>query len=246
MNSFPDSIRVVIDSVADTETMILLRGEPGVGKDFVARAIHAGSRRRAGPFIKVNNTEIPAGLLESELFGHEKGAFRGAHRRKPGQFEFATGGTILLEEIAEIPLALQTKLLQVLQDLRFCRLGGQKPFVADIRVIASTNRELGPATARGPFREALYDRLHVVEIRIPPLRERPEVIPLLASRFLARFNEQYGRTKELAPRTLASLTEYAWPGNVRELETVMRRIVVRADGDRAFETRAARSHNGQP
>jgi len=239
-----DAIHSLIDDIADTDATILLRGESGVGKDLVARAIHAGSARRDGPFVKVNSAAIPAGLLESELFGHEKGAFTGAHRRKPGQFESANKGTIFLDEIAELPLALQAKLLHVLQDLRFSRVGGHQVLTADSRVIAATNRDLEQAMARGTFREDLYYRLNVVEIRIPPLRERPAVIPLLASEFLARFNEQYRRTKQLAPETLARLTEYAWPGNVRELENVMRTVVVLANGDRDFEARVARLRTG--
>src|SRR5262249_46805482 len=152
------------------------RGESGVGKDFVARAIHAASRRCDGPFIKVNCAAIPPGLLESELFGHEKGAFTGAYRRKPGQFEYANKGTIFLDEIAELPLGLQAKLLHVLQDLRFSRVGGHGMIDVDIRVVAATNRDLELAISRNEFREDLYYRLNVVEIRVPPLRDRKEEI----------------------------------------------------------------------
>jgi two-component system response regulator AtoC len=238
------SIRVIIENIADTDAMVLIRGESGVGKDLVARTIHAQSTRRGGPFVKVNCAAIPPGLLESELFGHEKGAFTGAHRRKPGQFEFAKGGTIYLDEIAELPLALQAKLLHVLQDFRFTRVGGNGLIEVDARVIAATNRDLELAMARGEFREDLYYRLNVVELRIPPLRERREEIPLLASMFLARFNEQYERQKQLSRETMALLTEYPWSGNVRELENVIRRMVVLTDGEQAFEAQVARGRNG--
>src|SRR5437899_4010216 len=181
------AIRTVIENIADTDATVLIRGESGVGKDLVARAIHAASARHGGPFVKVNCAAIPPGLLESELFGHEKGAFTGAHRRKPGQFEYANKGTIYLDEIAELPLALQAKLLHVLQDFRFSRVGGHGLIDVDARVIAATNRDLEHAMARGEFREDLYYRLNVVEIRIPPLRERREEIPRLAAWFLARF-----------------------------------------------------------
>ena len=237
------AIRSVIESIADTDTTVLIRGESGVGKDLVARAVHAASARRHGPFIKVNCAAIPQGLLESELFGHEKGAFTGAHRRKPGQFEYANKGTIYLDEIAELPLALQAKLLHVLQDFRFSRVGGHGLLDVDARVIAATNRNLEEAMARGEFREDLYYRLNVVEIRVPPLRERREEIPGLAAWFLATFNAQYGRQKQLLPETMARLTEHTWSGNVRELENVIRRMVVLTDGEAAFEALGVRSRN---
>src|SRR5213594_4989525 len=170
------SIRAMVENIADTDATVVLRGESGVGKDLVARAIHAASRRRTGPFIKVNCAAIPSDLLESELFGHEKGAFTGAHRRKLGQFEYAHKGTICLDEIAELPLALQAKLLHVLQDFRFSRVGGHASIDVDTRVIAATNRDLEDAMARGEFREDIYYRLNVVELRVPPLRERKEEI----------------------------------------------------------------------
>jgi len=237
-------IQSIIESVADTDATVLIRGESGVGKDLVARAIHAHSERRQGPFIKVNCAAIPQGLLESELFGHEKGAFTGAHRRKAGQFEFAKGGTIYLDEIAELPLGLQAKLLHVLQDFKFARVGGHELITVDARVVAATNRDLEKALVRGEFREDLYYRLNVVELMVPPLRERREEIPLLVSWFLDRFNEQYGRNKRISPETLARLTEHEWSGNVRELENTIRRMVVLADGEQAFEMLAARCRNG--
>ena len=237
------AIRSVIESIADTDTTVLIRGESGVGKDLVARAVHAASARRHGPFIKVNCAAIPQGLLESELFGHEKGAFTGAHRRKPGQFEYANKGTIYLDEIAELPLALQAKLLHVLQDFRFSRVGGNGLLDVDARVIAATNRDLEEAMTRGEFRDDLYYRLNVVEIRVPPLRERREEIPGLVSWFLAKFNTQYGRQKQLRPETMARLTEYSWSGNVRELENMMRRLVVLTDGEQAVEALVTRGRN---
>jgi two-component system response regulator AtoC len=236
----------VIENIADTDATVLIRGESGVGKDLVARAIHAASARRSSPFVKVNCAALPPGLLESELFGHEKGAFTGAHRRKPGQFEYAHTGTIYLDEIAELPLALQAKLLHVLQDFRFCRVGGHGLIDVDTRVIAATNRDLEQAIARGEFREDLYYRLDVVEIRIPPLRERKEEILPLALSFLARFNEQYGRQKRLSPETMARLLEHSWSGNVRELENVIRRMVVLPDCEPAFEAQVSRARNGHP
>src|SRR3989454_4037146 len=238
------AIRTIIESIADTDTTLLIRGESGVGKDLVARAVHAASSRRQGPFIKVNCAAIPQELLESELFGHEKGAFTGAHRRKPGKFEYANKGTIYRDEIEELPLALQAKLLHVLQDFRFSRVGGHGMLDVDARVVAATNRDLEEAMARGEFREDLYYRLNVVEIRVPPLRERREEIPGLASWFLAKFNAQYGRQKQLLPETMARLTEYAWSGNVRELENVMRRLVVLTDGEQAVEALVTRGRNG--
>src|SRR2546426_5912360 len=234
------AVRAVIENIADTDATVLIRGESGVGKDLVARAIHSASGRGHGPFVKVNCAAIPQDLLESELFGHERGAFTGAHRRKPGQFEYANKGTIYLDEIAELPFALQAKLLHVLQDFRFSRVGGHGLIDVDARVIAATNRDLEHAMARSEFREDLYYRLNVGEIRIPTLRERKEEIPLLASSFLSRFNAQYGRTKQLSSETMARLSEHSWSGNVRELENVIRRMVVLTDGEQAFEALLAR------
>jgi len=218
----------------------LIRGESGVGKDLVARAIHAASARRAGPFIKVNCAAIPAGLLESELFGHEKGAYTGAHRRQRGHFEYANKGTIYLDEIGELPLILQAKLLHVLQDFSFSRVGGHGLIDVDARVIAATNRDLDDAMQRGEFRKDLYYRLNVVEIRVPPLRERPGEISELAAWFLAKFNAQYGRQKQLLPETMARLRGYAWPGNVRELENAIRRLVILTDEEEAMAPLVAR------
>ena len=217
--------RIVVE-VADTDATILLRGETGVGKDHVARTIHAVSARREHPFVKVNCAAIPVELLESELFGHERGAFTGAYRRRPGQFELADRGTIYLDEVAELPLPLQAKLLHILSDLRVRPVGGRGSIDVDARVIAATNQNLEDAIMRGQFRPDLYYRLNVVEIHVPPLRERPDEIPPLAAAFLARFNARYGRTRQISPALMARLTGYPWPGNVRELENVIRRVVV--------------------
>jgi DNA-binding NtrC family response regulator len=241
-----DAIRTLIADVADTDAAVMIRGESGVGKDLVARAIHAASLRGQGPFIKVNCAAIPAGLLESELLGHERGAFTGAHQRKQGQLEHAHHGTIFLDEVGDLPLALQAKILHVLQDFRFSRVGGHEVIKLDTRVIAATNVDLEGATARGAFRTDLYYRLNVVEVRIPPLRERKAVIPILVSHFLRRFNEQYGRRRDLAPETLARLTAYHWPGNVRELENVIRRMVLLPDAEQAFAPDAMRPADDPP
>jgi two-component system, NtrC family, response regulator AtoC len=238
------AIGAIIENVADTDATVLIRGESGVGKDLVARAIHAGSSRRHGPFVKINCAAIPSGLIESEFFGHEKGAFTGAYRRKPGQFEYAHKGTIYLDEIGELPLGMQAKLLHVLQDFRFSRVGGNGSIDVDSRVIAATNRNLEEAMARGEFREDLYYRVNVVEIRVPPLRERREEIPALASWFLEKFNAQYGRQKQLSPETMIHLQQHSWSGNVRELENVVRRLVVLTDVEREIEALTARGRNG--
>ena len=220
------AIARIVAEVADTDATILLRGESGTGKDHVARIIHAVSTRREHPFVKVNCAAIPVELLESELFGHERGAFTGAYRRRSGQFELAERGTIYLDEVAELPLALQAKLLHVLSDLRVTPVGGGRSVDVDARVIAATNQNLEDAMMRGQFRPDVYYRLNVVEIHVPPLRERPHEIPALAAAFLSRFNACYGRTRQISPALMARLVGYPWPGNVRELENVIRRLVV--------------------
>jgi len=216
----------MIVQVAPTTATALIRGESGVGKDMLARVIHAMSKRADGPFVKVNCAALPAPLLESELFGHERGAFTGAFRQTLGQFEYAKRGTICLDEIGEMPRELQAKLLHVVQDLQFSRVGGRELISADVRIIATTNKDLETAMNRGEFREDLYYRLNVVEIMVPPLRARPETIPLLADSFMRRFNVEYGRQVRLSPEMGRLLTEYSWPGNVRELENSIRRLVV--------------------
>jgi two-component system response regulator AtoC len=219
-------VRAIVEEVADTDATVLIRGESGVGKDVAARAIHEASHRRSYPFVKVNCAALPADLLESELFGHEKGAFTGAYRRKLGKFEFANKGTIFLDEIGELPLGLQAKLLHVLQDFHFSRIGGREMIRADARVIASTNRDLEHALQTGGFREDLYYRLNVIELRIPPLRQRKEEIPPLAAAFTKRFNKEYRRDVPLTSKAMALFSAYSWPGNVRELENMLRRGVV--------------------
>jgi len=219
-------IRDLVGKVAATNTTVLLRGESGVGKEVVARAIHKASPRAAKQFLKVNCAALPSELLESELFGHEKGAFTGAYRQKPGKFEAAHQGTILLDEIGEMPLRLQAKLLHVLQDGEFSRVGGEKIIDTDVRLIAATNRDLEASMRAHQFREDLYYRLNVIEIRIPPLRERREEIPVLVDHFLRKFNVQYGRNIEVPTETLRAFVDYEWPGNIRELENAVKRVVV--------------------
>ena len=217
--------------VAPTRTTVLLCGESGVGKDLIARVIHHHSPRAAQPFVKINCTTIPENLMESELFGYEKGAFTGASVSKPGKFELADRGTVFLDEIGDVPPAVQVKLLRVLQDREFERLGSNRTRQIDVRVIAATNADLRRALEEGNFREDLYYRLNVFPITIPPLRERREDIPLLAERFLHKFAAETGsRVEEISPEAMRKLVEYHWPGNVRELENVIERSLLYADG----------------
>ena len=220
-------LQELIPQIADTNATVLLQGESGVGKGIVARLIHDRSSRRERPFIRVNCAALPVELLESELFGYERGAFTGAVRRKPGKFELAHGGTLLLDEVADLPLPLQAKLLHALQDGEYSRLGGEQDIKVDVRVIAAVNRDLEAAVRRGAFRQDLYYRLNVVSITIPPLRDRREEIPALAEHFRARYAREYSRTvPPLSPATLERFAAYAWPGNVRELENLVKRIVI--------------------
>jgi two-component system response regulator AtoC len=217
----------VIEQVADTDITVLVRGESGTGKELVARTLHRQSSRRDKPFVKVNCAALPSELLESELFGFEKGAFTGAQRRKLGKFEYADRGTIFLDEIGEMSPALQAKLLQVLQDGEFSRLGGESDVQVDTRIIAATNRNLEEAVEQGGFREDLYYRLNVVTVQMPPLRDRPGAIPLLIEHFLRKFGEEYNREPQaLTPQTMHTFLHYHWPGNVRELENMVRRMIV--------------------
>ncbi len=221
------AIKEMIDQVADTDATVLVWGESGVGKELVARAIHDCSPRRERAFVKVNCAALPLELLESELFGYERGAFTGAHKRKLGKFELADGGTIFLDEIGEMPLPLQAKLLHVLQDREFARLGSGRDIKVDVRVVASTNKDLERAVAQGGFREDLYYRLNVVNILVPPLRDRPEEIPILAEHFCQKYSRQYNRQRVLLSRDiLERFLAHSWPGNVRELENLVKRIVV--------------------
>src|SRR3989454_8278213 len=225
-SSAMQEVRQLISKVASTTATVLLRGESGVGKEVVAHAIHQVSSRANKSFVKVNCAALPGELLESELFGHEKGAFTGAYRQKPGRFELAHQGTLMLDEIGEMPLRLQAKLLHVLQDGEFSRVGGEKVIGTDTRLIAATNRDLEASMRAHQFREDLYYRLNVIEIRIPPLRERRDEIPVLADHFLKKFNAQYGRSVEIPGETLRAFLDYEWPGNIRELENAVKRVVV--------------------
>jgi len=217
----------MIDHVADTDITVLIRGESGTGKELVARTLWSRSNRSRRAFVKVNCAALPHELLESELFGYEKGAFTGAQKRKLGKFELANGGTIFLDEISEMHPSLQAKLLQVLQDGQFSRLGGHADVAVDARVIAASNRNLEAAVRDGSFREDLFYRLNVVSIQLPPLRERRDEIPLLADHFLDRYAREYGKDpKPLPDEVHAAFAEYDFPGNIRELENLVKRIVV--------------------
>ncbi|MEZ4292501.1 MAG: sigma-54 dependent transcriptional regulator [Myxococcota bacterium] len=220
-------VREIIEQVADTDITVLIRGESGTGKEVVARALFQLGNRRSRPFVKVNCAALPSELLESELFGFEKGAFTGAQKRKLGKFEYANQGTIFLDEISEMAPGLQAKLLQVLQDGEFSRLGGEADVRVDARIIAATNRNLEEAVRSGEFREDLYYRLNVVTIQIPPLRDRIDAVPLLVEHFLHMYNEQYGKDVEkLSAETMKLFMGYRWPGNVRELENMIAHPVV--------------------
>jgi formate hydrogenlyase transcriptional activator len=220
-----------VRDVAPTDSTVLILGETGTGKELFARAIHSSSKRKERPLIKVNCAALPTGLIESELFGHEKGAFTGATERRIGRFELAHGGTIFLDEIGEVPPAVQVKLLRVLQEHEFERIGGTKTIKVDVRVIAATNRDLTKAVADGSFRQDLYYRLNVFPITLPPLRARPQDIPLSVHYFVSRFAAKIGRhIARVPPEALDRLVAYSWPGNVRELENVIERAVILSPG----------------
>ncbi|HXD17184.1 MAG TPA: sigma-54 dependent transcriptional regulator [Vicinamibacterales bacterium] len=220
-------VRDLIERVSDTDVTVLIRGESGVGKELVARALHEQSLRKDKPFVKVNCAALPTELLESELFGFEKGAFTGAIQHKPGKFEFANHGTMFLDEIGDMSFPLQAKLLQALQDGEFSRLGGKSDVRVDVRVITATNCDLENAVAAGKFREDLYFRLNVVTITIPPLRERREEIPMLTDHFVKKYSVQYNKPFPGISAELANLfLEHEWPGNVRQLENMIKRMVV--------------------
>jgi formate hydrogenlyase transcriptional activator len=225
------NIATMIERVADSDVTVLLRGESGVGKELVARAIHDRSVRRGKPFVKVNCAALPDDLLESELFGHEKGAFTGAIAQRIGRFELADGGTVFLDEVGEIPLELQPKLLRVLQEREFERLGSTRTLRTDARLIAATNRQLRKMVEQQKFREDLFYRLNVFPIDVPALRERSEDIPLLVNHFAQRFARRMNRTIETIPaETMAALTRYPWPGNIRELQNLIERAVILSRG----------------
>jgi DNA-binding NtrC family response regulator len=222
----------LIKKVCDAETTVLVRGESGTGKELIAQALHYEGVRGSGPFVPVNCGAIPGELLESELFGHEKGAFTHAIRTRLGRFELADGGTVFLDEISEMSPMLQVKLLRVLQEKQFERIGGTKTIRSDFRVIAATNRDLEQEVSQGRFREDLYYRLNVIPIDAPPLRERPQDIPLLVEHFVSRFNApRKKKIKGLADEVMDRLLRYPWPGNVRELENMVERMVILAGGD---------------
>jgi DNA-binding NtrC family response regulator len=221
-----------IEQVAPSRATVLISGESGTGKELVAAAIHQRSPRKRGPFVKLHCAALSENLLESELFGHERGSFTGADRRREGRFELANGGTLFLDEIGDIALSTQVKLLRVLQEREFERVGGNETIRTDVRVIAATNRDLRQLVAEGRYREDLFYRLNVVNIGMPSLRERPSDIPALAAHFVAKYSEENGKAPPvLSDGALARLANYGWPGNVRELENVIERAVVLTHGD---------------
>jgi two-component system nitrogen regulation response regulator NtrX len=221
-----------IELAAPTNGWVLITGENGTGKELVARQIHVQSKRANGPFVEVNCAAIPNELIESELFGHEKGAFTGAVARKRGKFEVADGGTVFLDEVADMSLMTQAKVLRILQEHTFERVGGTETIKIDVRVIAATNRDLEAEIAAGRYREDLYYRLNVLPFRVPSLRERSEDIPILARAFVAEFCAEAGvQTKEIPPRAMTQLMSHTWPGNVRELRNLMERLVIMTPGD---------------
>jgi DNA-binding NtrC family response regulator len=228
-------IRDMVQKLGRAEATVLIQGESGTGKEVVARALCAASDRADKPFIRVNCAAIPANLLESEFFGHEKGAFTGAVQKREGRFELASGGTLLLDEISEIPPELQVKLLRVLQEREFERVGGNKTIRVDVKIIATTNRHLREEVSAGRFREDLYYRLNVVPIELPPLRERGEDVILLAREFLKNFERKHAKhIKDFSPETLSKIRSYPWPGNVRELQNLIERAVILAQDGRAL------------
>jgi DNA-binding NtrC family response regulator len=246
-------VLATVERVAPTNATVLLGGESGVGKDLIARAIHEKSRRASGPFLKINSTAIPENLLESELFGFEKGAFTGAVASKPGKFELADKGTLFLDEIGDVPPVTQVKLLRVLQEREFERLGGTRTVKVDVRLIAATNRDLRAALEEGTFREDLYYRLNVVPIDIAPLRERREDIPDLVNLFVSRFSGESGKPVEgITPEAMQILVNYHWPGNVRELQNIVERACALAKGnvlapaDIHLDVRPVKTGNGPP
>jgi DNA-binding NtrC family response regulator len=221
----------LISNVAQTNTTVLIEGETGTGKEQVARAIHHASHKRSGPLVAVNCAALPESLLESELFGHEKGAFTSAIGQRRGRFETANGGTMFLDEVGDVPATMQAKLLRVLQERRFERVGGSESIEVDVRVIAATNRSLQRLVKQGTFREDLYYRLNVVKIDLPPLRDRPEDIPLLATHFAQKYAGPDSIAKQLSPRAMEALLNYRWPGNIRELENAIERACVTSRDD---------------
>lgn len=226
------AVRERLDKVAGANVPVLIQGESGTGKDIIARLIHAQSPWRIGPFVKVNCPAIPGTLLESELFGYEKGAFTGAYGTKPGRVEMAHRGTLFLDEISELDLGLQSKLLQLLQDGQFCRIGAQEDKKVEVRVVCATNRKLEEEIENGSFRQDLFYRINVVNLHLPPLRERRADIEDLANFFLEYYNRKYNcRARALSPELVSVLQKYHWPGNIRELENVIKRYVILGNED---------------
>jgi len=234
-----NKIKMIIDEIAKTDITVLVKGESGTGKEIVAQAIHLNSDRREKPFLKVNCAAIPENLLESELFGFEKGAFTGAHLKKPGKFELANGGTILLNDIGETGISIQAKLLQVLQDGEFCRLGGEGDIKVNTRLITTTKDHLEKAIIDGHFREDLFFRINVMSITVPPLRERKEQIPALSEYFFNLYKKKYERPScSLSSKMISDFMKYHWPGNIRELENVIKRIVLLGEEKVVFQDSA--------
>jgi two-component system response regulator AtoC len=240
-----NNVYELMEQVAETDITLLIRGESGTGKELVARALHQLSNRRSAPYIKINSAALPRDLLESELFGFEKGAFTGAHRTKKGKFALADGGTLFLDEIGDMPTGLQAKLLQVLQDGEFAPLGSEKSVRVDVRVLAATNRDLERAVEEGTFRQDLYYRLNAISVKLPPLRDRRLAIPVLAEHFLQKYNEQHSMKAQLSSQIMNAFMRYDWPGNVRELENFVRRIVVVGNQQTILSEIAPRSTVGQ-
>jgi len=241
-----NKIKLIIDEIAKTDITVLINGESGAGKELVAQAIHLNSHRKDKPFVKVNCAAIPKGLLESELFGFEKGAFTGAHLKKPGKFELANGGTILLNDIGEMDISIQAKLLQVLQDGMFSRLGGDGDLYVDVRIIATTKDHLEKSMKEGYFRKDLFFRINVISITVPPLRDCQEQILPLSQYFFNFYKKKYG--KDIPPfssKVINAFREYHWPGNIRELENMIKRMVIFGDENAAIENlRGKRLSNG--
>lgn len=231
-----NKIKTVIGEIAKTDISVLIKGETGTGKELLAHVIHSNSPRRDKPFVKVNCAAIPRGLLESELFGFEKGAFTGAYIKKPGKFELANHGTILLNDIGEIDISVQAKLLEVLQDGMFSRLGGDKEVMVDTRVITTTKDHLEKSVMEGHFREDLFFRVNVMNITLPPLRERKDQILPLSQYYFDFYKKKYGRDiPSLSPKAIHIFKEYSWPGNIRELENMMKRMVLFGEEDLVLE-----------
>jgi len=237
-----NKIRTIIDEIAKTDITVLIKGETGTGKELLAQVIHSNSPRKDKPFVKVNCTAIPNGLLESELFGFEKGAFTGAYLRKPGKFELANSGTILLNDIGEIDISVQAKLLEVLQDGMFSRLGGDGDVVVNTRVIATTKDHLERSMMEGHFREDLFFRINVINITLPPLRERKDQVLPLSQYYFDFYKKKYGKdVPSFSSKACHTFKEYPWPGNIRELENMIKRIVIFGEEDLVLEDLLSRS-----